>query len=57
VQPRRFFDLIGDRMLAQGHGFVATATLDGEALSAALYISFNGTLVSVYRCSRAASSI
>jgi CelD/BcsL family acetyltransferase involved in cellulose biosynthesis len=48
VQPRRFFDLIGDRMLAPGRGFIATAMLDGEAISAALYISFNGTLVSKY---------
>lgn len=48
VQPRRFFDLIGDRLLARGHGFVATATLDGEAISSEVYLSFNGTLVSKY---------
>jgi CelD/BcsL family acetyltransferase involved in cellulose biosynthesis len=45
VQPRRFFDLIGDRLMAQGNGFVATAMLDGEAISVAVFLAFNGTLV------------
>jgi len=48
VQPRRFFDLLGERLLSRGHGFVATATLDGEAVSAAVYLSYKSTLVSKY---------
>jgi hypothetical protein len=48
VQPRRFFELIHERLIAQGNGFVATATLDGEALSAAVYLSFNGVLISKF---------
>jgi CelD/BcsL family acetyltransferase involved in cellulose biosynthesis len=56
VQPRRFFDLVGERMLARGNGFVATATLDGEVVSAAVYLSFNGTLVSKYHATGPAPS-
>jgi len=48
VQPRRFFDLIGERMLAQGHGFVLTAMLDDEPVSSAVYLAYNGVLVSKY---------
>jgi CelD/BcsL family acetyltransferase involved in cellulose biosynthesis len=49
VQPRRFFDLLLSRMLAPGHGFVATATANGEALTAAVYLIHNGTLVAKYQ--------
>lgn len=48
VQPRRLFRLIGERLIARGHGFVATAVLDGEALSSGLYLGYNGTLVAKY---------
>jgi len=51
VQPRRFFDLLWDRVLAPGHGFVATATLDGEVLAAAVFLVHNGTLVNKYHAS------
>lgn len=49
VQPRRFFDLLLDRLLAPGHGFVATATHDGEVLCASIYLVHNGTLVAKYQ--------
>ena len=51
VQPHRFFDLIAERLLAGGHGFVATAKLDGEPLAAVLYLTHNGTLMAKYRAS------
>jgi CelD/BcsL family acetyltransferase involved in cellulose biosynthesis len=51
VQPRRFFDLIQDRLLAHGHGFVATATLDGEVLASGLYLHHNGTLAAKFYAS------
>jgi CelD/BcsL family acetyltransferase involved in cellulose biosynthesis len=49
VQPRRFFDLLLGRMIAPGHGFVATAAADGEVLSAAVYLIHNGVLVAKYQ--------
>jgi hypothetical protein len=52
VQPRRFFDLIGARLLASGHGFVATAILDGEPLAASLYLAYNGTLLAKFGASQ-----
>jgi hypothetical protein len=51
VQPRRFFDLISNRVLADGHGFVATATLDSDVLAACLYLTHNGTIVAKYAAS------
>ena len=48
VQPRRFFDLIWERLLARGHGFVATATLEGDVVASGLYLSHNGTLVAKF---------
>jgi hypothetical protein len=51
VQPRRFFDLIGERLLADGHGFVATARLEGEAIAAGLFLTHNGTIIAKFRAS------
>lgn len=51
VQPRRFFDLLADRMLAQGHGFVATARLNDEAVAACLCLTHNGTIMAKYQAS------
>jgi len=48
VQPRRFFDLLWDRIVAPGHGFVAIATLEGEVQSAAVFLIHNGVLVNKY---------
>jgi len=48
VQPRRLFDLIVDRLFADGHGFVATATQDDSILAACLYLTHNGTMVAKY---------
>lgn len=51
VQPRRFFDLLRDRLIAAGHGFVVTASLDGEALAAGVYLVNGGTIVAKYQAS------
>lgn len=51
VQPRRFFDLIGERMLSGGHGFVVTAELEGEPVAAGLYLTHGGAMVAKFRAS------
>lgn len=51
VQPKRFFDLVWSRMLAQGHGFVATAISDGRPVASVLYLLHNRRLVAKYRAS------
>lgn len=51
VQPRRFFGLIADRLIAQGNGFVATAYLGDEVLAAGLYLSHGATLVAKFAAS------
>ena len=51
VQPRRFFNLLRNRLLEPGGGFVATAKLDGEVLAAAVYLVHNATIVAKYQAS------
>jgi hypothetical protein len=51
VQPRRFFQLIGERLLTTGHGFVVTATLDGAAIASGLFLTHNRTIVAKFRAS------
>lgn len=51
VQPRRFFQLIADRLIAHGNGFVATAHLEDEVLAAGLYLSHGTTLVAKFAAS------
>jgi CelD/BcsL family acetyltransferase involved in cellulose biosynthesis len=51
VQRRRFFDLIEERLLATGHGFVASATLDGEVVAAGLFLTHNRMIVAKFRAS------
>ena len=51
VQPHRFFALLRHRLLEPGHGFVATAALDGQVLAAAVYLVHNGTIVAKYQAS------
>jgi CelD/BcsL family acetyltransferase involved in cellulose biosynthesis len=42
VQPRRFFELLWERMLAAGLGFLITARLDGNPVASAVFLSANG---------------
>lgn len=51
VQPLRFFDLIAERIVTQGLGFVSLAVLDGEALASGMYFEHNGTLTAKFGAS------
>ena len=42
VQPRRFFELLWQRMLARGLGFVMIARRDGAPIAAAVFLTANG---------------
>ena len=44
VQPRRFFSLLWEQMLAPGHGFVLTASIGGDPAAAAVFLSWGSTL-------------
>ena len=51
VQPRRFFDLLWERMLGRGLGFCVTALLDSKPVAAAVFLDWNGTLIYKYGAS------
>jgi CelD/BcsL family acetyltransferase involved in cellulose biosynthesis len=44
VQPRRFFEAIWRLIIAPGLGFVSIARVGGQAIAAAVFFSWNGTL-------------
>jgi len=56
VQPRRFFDLIGERLLTQGKGFVSTARIDGDVVASGLFLTHGRTIVAKFRASDPARS-
>jgi hypothetical protein len=45
VQPRRFFELLWERMIEPGHGFVLVAELASEPIAAGVFLSANGTTI------------
>jgi CelD/BcsL family acetyltransferase involved in cellulose biosynthesis len=45
IQPRRFFRLLAERMLARGLGFTLSAHLQGTTIAAAVFLHWNGVLV------------
>jgi CelD/BcsL family acetyltransferase involved in cellulose biosynthesis len=45
IQPRRFFQLIADRVLAGGGGWVDVVEAGGRPVAAALFLAANGTVV------------
>jgi len=51
VQPRRFFQLIAEGLIAEGHGFVAHALLDGEILASGIYLKHNRVVVAKFGAS------
>jgi CelD/BcsL family acetyltransferase involved in cellulose biosynthesis len=53
VQPRRFFDLLERRMLAQDMGFVVSAHVDAMPVAAALFLHWKGMLLYKYGASDA----
>lgn len=51
VQPRRFFQLIAERLIARGHGFVASAHDNGNIVASGLYLAHNEMLVAKFAAS------
>jgi len=45
VQPRRFFDHLWSRMIEPGHGFVLVAYVDDAPAAAAVFLTWNDTVV------------
>ncbi|HET7520197.1 MAG TPA: GNAT family N-acetyltransferase, partial [Candidatus Limnocylindria bacterium] len=45
IQPRRFFRLIAERVLATGSGWVDVVEAEGRPVAAALFLAGNGTVV------------
>jgi CelD/BcsL family acetyltransferase involved in cellulose biosynthesis len=45
IQPRRFFELLWDRVLASGLGFVLVAEQAQRPVAAAVFLAWNGRLV------------
>ena len=51
VQPRRFFRLLWSRMIEPGLGHVLLVDVDGEAVAAAVFLTWNRTVVYKYGAS------
>jgi CelD/BcsL family acetyltransferase involved in cellulose biosynthesis len=51
IQPRRFFDLLAEQVLAAGLGFVVTARVADVPVAAAVFLTWNGMLVYKYGAS------
>lgn len=53
VQPRRYFELLWERIIAPGHGFVLVAEANGAPIAAAVFLAANGEIVYKYSASDA----
>ena len=51
IQPRRFFDLLWERVLEPGLGTILLAYHGGTALAGALFLTWNGTTIYKYGAS------
>jgi CelD/BcsL family acetyltransferase involved in cellulose biosynthesis len=51
IQPQRFFDLLGRRLLASDLGFVTTAYIEQTPIASAIFLAWNGTLIYKYGAS------
>jgi CelD/BcsL family acetyltransferase involved in cellulose biosynthesis len=51
IQPRRFFDLLAQRVIADGLGFVLSAYLDQVPVASAVFLAWNGMLIYKYGAS------
>src|SRR5204862_1950065 len=51
VQPRRFFELLGSRVLEEGLGFILSARAGDVPIAAAVFLHWNGELVYKYGAS------
>ncbi|HEX6655748.1 MAG TPA: GNAT family N-acetyltransferase, partial [Candidatus Limnocylindria bacterium] len=45
IQPRRFFELIWERAISRGLGWVSIVESSGRPIAAALFLGWNGTVV------------
>jgi CelD/BcsL family acetyltransferase involved in cellulose biosynthesis len=52
IQPRRFFELLWERIVAPGRGFVLLAYSNGIPIAGALFLAWNGTITYKYSASR-----
>ena len=50
-QPRPFFDKIHEHIIAKGNGFVALALYQGQTVSGAIFLNFNGGTIYKYGAS------
>lgn len=48
VQPRRFFELMWERIVEPGLGFVLVAEVEGRPAAGALFLAWNGTVIYKY---------
>lgn len=53
VQPLKYFRVLWRRMIKANLGFVAIASLDGSPIAAAVFLTFNGTIIYKYGASDA----
>jgi CelD/BcsL family acetyltransferase involved in cellulose biosynthesis len=51
IQPRRFFDLLGRRLIASGLGFILLAYHEDECIAGAVFLHWGGTLMYKYGAS------
>jgi CelD/BcsL family acetyltransferase involved in cellulose biosynthesis len=51
VQPRRYFDLLWDRILDKGLGFLLMAYKENEPVGGTVYVHYKGTLTAKYNAS------
>lgn len=52
IQPRRYFELLWERILAPGRGFVLLAYWNAIPIAGAVFLAWNGTMTYKYSASR-----
>lgn len=52
IQPRRYFDLLWERIIAPGRGFVLLAYWKDMPIAGAVFLAWNGTVTYKYSASR-----
>jgi CelD/BcsL family acetyltransferase involved in cellulose biosynthesis len=52
VQPRRLFEVIWERIVEPGLGFVLVAEVEGRPAAGAVFLAWNGTIVYKYSAAR-----